>query len=325
MKRRYHGPLALLLDEAGRVFGAAVDYAAQLVGRLDPSRVAQWQTDLGTLKTASTTALTARGELGSLTVAQNAAIKEVRRHLSDARKFAKRAFAGQHVKLNDQFQVGADDHGVHTQHDLAAYKQRARVVVANCREIGNAAALLAKGWLATDTDALQTSLGQLFTTDDTQELSKGESAGDTAAVVTAANAIWDAVVDVQTIAGRVFPDNSPANVEIRNAFRLGIYPPATHSNGGDGTTPPATALTAKDFPVAAANGILKQVGTFNGKPLYQTAGGWFIGWMGATPWWAMQPDDPRTAGYNGVYYRADENVAGQYVTGGTSNPAGTVS
>ena len=35
--------------------------------------------------------------------------------------------------------------------------------------------------------------------------------------------------------------------------------------------------------------------------------------------------NPRTAGFNGVYYRTDANVAGQYVIGGGSQPAGTVS
>ena len=42
-------------------------------------------------------------------------------------------------------------------------------------------------------------------------------------------------------------------------------------------------------------------------------------------WWAVQPGDPRTAGFNGVYYRQDTALAGQYVNGGSNVPAGTVS
>jgi hypothetical protein len=82
---------------------------------------------------------------------------------------------------------------------------------------------------------------------------------------------------------------------------------------------------ASGFPDPTANGVLTQVGTINGQPLYQSAGGAYFGWMGTPPgWWAVQPGDPRVSGFNGVYYREDSSLTGQYVYGGTSTPAGTV-
>ena len=67
------------------------------------------------------------------------------------------------------------------------------------------------------------------------------------------------------------------------------------------------------------------VGDMNGQPIYRSAGGWYFAYMGTPGWWAVQPDDPRVTGFNGVYYREDANVAGQYVIGGTSTAAGMVS
>jgi hypothetical protein len=86
-----------------------------------------------------------------------------------------------------------------------------------------------------------------------------------------------------------------------------------------------SGFTASGFADPTANGALAQVGTINGQPLYQSAGGWYFGWMGTPPgWWAVQAGDPRVTGFNGVYYRQDPSVTGQYVDGGTSNPAGVV-
>ena len=87
-----------------------------------------------------------------------------------------------------------------------------------------------------------------------------------------------------------------------------------------------TGHTATGFPVPGANGVLTPVGDINGQPLYQSAGGWYFAWMGTpTGWWAVQPDDPRVTGFNGVYYRQDATLAGPYVIGGTSTLAGMVS
>ena len=88
----------------------------------------------------------------------------------------------------------------------------------------------------------------------------------------------------------------------------------------------AGTLTARGFEAPGANGLLTQVGTFNGQPIYQVAGSWYFAWMGTPPgWWAVQPDDPRIAGFNGIYYKEDSTLTGQYVIGGSSTPAGSVS
>ena len=107
--------------------------------------------------------------------------------------------------------------------------------------------------------------------------------------------------------------NGPATFQ--NLQLTEIVKPATPANH-----------TATGFEAPGANGLLTEVGTWNGKALYQAAGGWYFGWMGTPPgWWTVQSDDPRVAGSNGVYYRMDENIAGQYIIGGMSTPAGSVS
>lgn len=239
--RKFKFALAILSLNGKAILDAAVKYAAQIGARLSPARVTELQGYLQSVTDGVAVQKGKSGDVGDLTAEQNRLLKEVNGHLAEARKFAKRAFPGQTVKLHEQFQVGEAD-TAHKKRDLASIVERARIVLASCRNAANATALADKGWLAADSDALETAITALADTDETQETGKGERKGDTEAVTIAANNLYDGLLDIQVIAGKVFPVATPGNVAIRDEFKLGTFPPK--DQGGkdkkpNGPTPPA--------------------------------------------------------------------------------------
>src|SRR5439155_9575168 len=128
---------------------------------------------------------------------------------------AKRAFAGQDVKLRNEFQVG-----IHSPGDLASVLGRARIVRDACSD-GNATALAAKGWIVADTAALEQAIEALDTTDDTQESAKVDKGGATGARNTAANTLHEGLLTIQNAANNQWPERNPANAAVRAKFRLG--------------------------------------------------------------------------------------------------------
>jgi len=320
--------LAELVRGGKSILDAAVKYAQPLAARLQVSRVTQLQGLLDTVNTASTGQKTAVGEVGTLTLQQNAALKEVERLMSEARNFAKRAFPGQTVKLHEQFQVGMAKNKAHEHNDLAVITQRARIILANCVEPTNAAALAGKGWLAADSTALDTAITALCTVDETQESGKGVSKGETEMVTQAANDLYDGLLDIQLIAGKVFPAGNPVNTPIRGEFRIGTFPGVTHSKPG---TPPVTPLTAAGFGDAHANGALTRIADNAGKPAYQAAGGWWYCWNPDGGMWICRDAAPGTGDnsnnrYADLQYAADLTAV-QWTPGFNPGPlpCGTVS
>jgi hypothetical protein len=133
----------------------------------------------------------------------------------------------------------------------------------NCREINNAAALAAKGYLSTDADELEAAILALGVTDTTQETGKGAGKTDTATVTQAVNALYDDLLNFQEIAVKVFPADLPANLAIQTEFRIGTFPGTTHTPAGTTTstgtppvTPPATPMKASNpTPANNATGV----------------------------------------------------------------------
>lgn len=233
--RKFKFSLAILISQGKAILDAAAKYAAPLGARLPAARLAQLQAAHTLVKESSVEKTGKVGEVGSLTEAQNERIAALRKLMNNARNFAKRAFAGQEVKLREQFQIGTHEHN-----DLASVEQRARIVLASCQETGNAAALAAKGWLAADTQELSDTIGDTETADSTQETGKSESKGDTETVTVAANSLYDGLLDIQVIADRQFPVTTPANIQIRDEFKLGSFPPRDHGKDkGKHEAPPA--------------------------------------------------------------------------------------
>ena len=225
VKRIFTCPLALLALEAKRILDAGDKYAARLATRIPPTWLADLRTELGVINTASGTRQTLKGEIGSLTQDQNTAIEDVTHQLGELRKFAKKAFQGQDVKLHEQFGVAADGKAKSGHHDLATLQQRARDVLANARAATNAAALAAVGWIKDDSDELSAAIDALGTTDGTQESDKVQHKGQTVSLNSLANDLYRGVTGLQLIAGKVFDDGELANQTIRDEFRIGSFPP----------------------------------------------------------------------------------------------------
>jgi len=219
-KRKFKCALAILVRDGKAILDAAGKYATQLAARLAAARVTELKALHTMVKDSSAAKKENLGEVGNLTQAQNRRIGELRKLMNEARAFAKRAFAGNDVKLREQFQIATHEHN-----DLASVEQRARIILGSCQDAGNAAALAAKGWLDTDTQELADKIGEAQTADETQETGRSAGLSDTEAVNVAANDLYDGLLDIQTIADRVFPVTTPANIGIRDEFKLGSFPP----------------------------------------------------------------------------------------------------
>ncbi len=116
---------------------------------------------------------TARGELGNLTPVQHANLDTLQHWMNQARKTAKLAFAGQDVKLHQEFQVG-----VNTPHDLGSVLGRADIIIASVQNAANLAALQLKGWTAADTTAFVAARGNFGTVEQAQAAAKGGAKDD---------------------------------------------------------------------------------------------------------------------------------------------------
>jgi hypothetical protein len=232
VKRKFNFALAILIRDGKAILNAAGKYATQLGVRLPSSRVTELQGYLATVTGSEAAQKEKKGEVGTLTQAQNDRLGELNRLVCSVREFAKRAFKGQLVKLHYKFQVGGDK-----SHSLGSIEEQAGIVLASCQQTDNAAALAGKGWLASDTQLLADTLGNTGTADDTQETGKSEAKGDTGAVNTTANNLYDGLLDIQVIADHVFPDTDPANITARADFKLDTFPPK--DTGGNDKKPPA--------------------------------------------------------------------------------------
>ncbi len=98
-------------------------------------------------------------------------------------------------------------------------------------------------------------------------------------------------------------------------------------------TPAVPTLTASGFGDPASNGVLTQIGTFNGQPLYQAAGGDYVFFTtdGAAPGWRITAQDPNISESNVKYSTNAGNMFPTVITdpwhtfiAGTA-PAGSIS
>jgi len=224
MKRKYTFARAVLVRDGTTILAAAVKYGVQLGDRLSTARHQEITGYLATVRTGDTGQNLNAGNIGDLTVAQNQQFKKVLTQFGALRDFASRAFKTDKVKLREQFSVGAPE-----TKKLAEIQLRVATAVAAARQAANAAALTAKGWLAADTNELETLAGSLKTTDETQEEGKRDKVGDTAQLIDAENKLYDGLLDIQGIARKVFAADNPANVTARADFLLNTFPPR---NGG---------------------------------------------------------------------------------------------
>jgi hypothetical protein len=142
-------PISLLLLEADYILDAAEAQSAEIDLRLPEDYVVTTRDVMELVSVQDTLQKTYGGNVGTLTIEQDASLELLMGMLSRARRTAKRAFSGQTVKLRNESQVGAS-----TPKSLATVLQRGRIIAAALAKTENASPLAAKGWQAADTQAL---------------------------------------------------------------------------------------------------------------------------------------------------------------------------
>jgi hypothetical protein len=227
--------LSTLTHEGDAICDAAEAHAADLGARVKSVYVTETRALIEKVSGGDAAQKGGVGSVGTLTKEQNAKWQVVQDKVAAAKKTAKRAFAGDKVKLREAFQVGVDKPG-----DLASSLQRARIVLASCLEPENAAALEAKGWLASDTTALADAIEALDAADDTQEMAKGAKKGVTGDRNQQANELYEHLLTIQNAANLQWPSRDGQNLAVRAEFRLGIFPPKAKGKNGKGQEQPST-------------------------------------------------------------------------------------
>lgn len=226
----FHFPISLLLDQGDKIVAAAEANTA-INARLPSNYVSTSRMLIGDVTSGDATQKGDVGEIGTLTIAQNDALKVLLKSVGDAKDTAKRAFKGNDAKLHAEFQVG-----INKPTDLAAVLERARIVSASLKVAANLTALTAKGWLPADTTKIDTALTTLSGADGSQETAKSDKLGDTGARNTDANDLYERLLTIQNAANLQWPDTDSVNISLRDQFRLGKFPP--HGGAASPPTPP---------------------------------------------------------------------------------------
>ena len=239
-KSKLHISLPLLVGEGKLILDAGTAHP-EVATRLDPGYLADTAALLAKLKAQGADQKQKRAQTGVLTQAQLDKIHLFQNEMHDARESAKLAFAGQAVKLREQFQVA-----VHRPHDLQSQLQRGRTILAGCQATENVAALASRGWLAADSVKLDAAIKAIENDQTLLENAKDASLGSTGQKNAQAEGFYDRLLTIQNAANRQWPDTDPANVQTRADFRFGKFPPKDH--GGQHVEPapaPATPPPAK--------------------------------------------------------------------------------
>ncbi len=226
---RFHFPIAILSRD-GEAITSAAEKHAELAARLPAGNVTQARALIGQVASGITSQKGKLADVGTLTAAQSASLQILRTWMSRARQTASLAFAGQTVKLHEEFQVG-----VTTPTDLASILSRADIILAGVKKPDNLVALKLKGWLDADTTAFAAARGQLGSGDMTQETAKGGAKDATGSRNHAANDLYDHLATIQNAADLQWPAENPANAGVRDEFRLDTFPPR---GGSTAPTPP---------------------------------------------------------------------------------------
>jgi hypothetical protein len=231
-----HFPIATLTHNGQLIVAAAAANPA-VAARLAANYITDTTTVLGKVTGDISGQKTAHGELGNLTPVQHANLDTLQHWMNQARKTAKLAFAGQDVKLHQEFQVG-----ITHPHDLASVLGRADIILGSVKNAPNLAALKLKGWTDADTTAFVAARGNFGTVEQAQASAKGGAKTTTITKNADAADLYERLLTIQNAADLQWPATDPANAGIRDQFRLNQFPPA----GGNGSpTPPPPAPTTK--------------------------------------------------------------------------------
>ena len=225
MNHKPHCPVPVITYNGNLIVAAAQKYP-KVAARLPTGYLTETTTALGKLPADVTGQKIAKGEIGTLTAAQQKNLDSLLHCMSQARKTAKLAFPGQTVKLHQEFQIG-----LHDSHELNAVLSRADIILASVQT--NLPAMKLKGWTDAETTAFTTVRGTFPASTTTQQSGESDAKKATALKATDAANAYEHILTIQNAADLEFPATDPANAPARAEFKLGIFPPDHH-------VPPAT-------------------------------------------------------------------------------------
>lgn len=234
--RKFKCPLYDLLSAGDTITGTALatPYVTRMKVRLKDPFIDDTVALILDIRTEINNQSSQYGDVDTLTLAQQNLVKAVASQMSRARETAKRAFKGNKVKLHDEFRVGQNPR------TIGKILGDARIVLASLQKTENVAPLNGKGWLDTDTQALDDAITAAANALKSETDGQGDSLGETSVVNFKANNLYDRLLDIQQAADLEWPVNDPANVAVRAKFLLGVFP---YGSGSGGSTPPPTPPT----------------------------------------------------------------------------------
>jgi hypothetical protein len=227
---RPHFPTAVLTHNGALIIAAAQAHP-EIATRLTAAYITAADTLCTKVSGDVSGQKTAKGELGNLTATQQTNLNTLHGCMAQAAKTAKLAFAGQTVKLHQEFQIGA-----HDANDLASFLSRCDIVLASVQNAANLPALKLKGWTDAETTTFQTARTTFGPAEQFRTQSIGGAKDTTTQKNTDAATLYENVLTIQNAADLQWPASDPANSGVRGQFLLGIFPP---DHGGNHTPTPA--------------------------------------------------------------------------------------
>lgn len=229
--RAPHIPVAIITHDGSLIIAAANNHA-EVAARLPAGYITAADALCNKVIADVDSQKAAKGELGNLTVAQVANLKILHRGLSQAAKTAKLAFAGQTVKLHEEFQIGAH------KNDVASFLMRVDIVLQSLTNAANLPVMKAKGWTDAETGKIQTAREAFGPAETYRVQSISGTKSQTITKDADASALYENILTIQNAADLEYPADDPANAGVRGEFLLHIFPP-DHGGNSNPTPPPA--------------------------------------------------------------------------------------
>jgi hypothetical protein len=222
MNHKPHCPVSVISYNGNLIVAAALKYP-KVAGRLPVGYLTETTAALAKLPADVTGQKIAQGETGNLTAAQQKNLDSLLHCMSQARKTAKLAFAGQKVKLHQEFQIG-----LHDSHELNAVLSRADIILASVQTPANLAALKLKGWTDAETQTFTTVRNTFPASTTVQQSGQSDAKKATGVKATDAADAYEHILTIQNAADLELPATDPANAPARAEFKLGLFPPDHH-------------------------------------------------------------------------------------------------
>lgn len=230
-----HFPVALLTHDGSLIIAAGQNHP-EIAARLPNGFLPAADTLCQKVSGETSDQKIAKGELGNLTAQQAQNLRTLHHCEAQAVKTAKLAFAGQTVKLHQEFQVG-----VNGAHDLGSFLGRVDIVLGSIKNAANLAAFKTRGWSDAETATFQTARDAFGPAEQYREQSKSGAKSSTGQKNADANQLYTDVLTIQNAADLQWPATDPANAGVRAEFHLGIFPP---DHGGNHAAPAPTPTPA---------------------------------------------------------------------------------